>query len=361
MMLMRRGGAVSVTYLSQFRFTDAESAPITSPHTENSASLTVTQNDGQFSISSGKLNYPGQTTPSWGDLALVGPGRSRIAGLTHAVSFLVDTTTKQGMIGWANSSGGNHTAFDEAVRFTSVIQNADFQAIGEFSAATEYKIVNIARTKGGLLYIKGGAFSEWSLLFVKYTETDATLYAKFLDYDSAGTLDNWIEATLSDPFDTDFGPAYVYDATPSANDTADGKANGITELTWTPGAGETLSIYFRRTDDDNTYRLDCAQAAGTIKLYRRVTASDTELNAGKTQTWTIGTPYRIVIQHAAGTIRTYVETTASTAKHTVTGETFNLTETGVKVAGFATGADLAVWPYTAEGAAKTVLDAINFT
>jgi hypothetical protein len=139
--------------------------------------------------------------------------------------------------------------------------------------------------------------------------------------------------------------ATAVNVTPATGNTLTGKADSLIEFTWTPAAAETLSIYFRRTDDDNTWRLDCDQAAGTIKLYRRQAASDTEVAAGKTQTWTVSVAIRIEINTFGTMIKTYV---SKIVKHETT-DAYNQTVKGAKVVGFATGVNFVMWPKGTEG------------
>jgi hypothetical protein len=140
------------------------------------------------------------------------------------------------------------------------------------------------------------------------------------------SIDNFISRMLSGGWLTEYGIATSRIISPVSGDTTIQTADAINELTWTPKTGEVATILFRRIDDDNTLKLVCDQA-GTIKLYKRDTGSDTELDAGKTQTWTAGTAYRITINVEATVIKTRVD---GVLKHNTTNS-YNQTATGVKV------------------------------
>lgn len=287
-----------------------------------------------FTRTPGLMFYAKQTTTVMSSLVALG---------VHTSAALVQFPA-DGSILWSNTSALTLSTYGLTVG-TSL------------SNSTAYQNAIITRSVGAHYLMQGGSqYAAWTRLYVSAVGSSATLYATFPNFDSATTLDT-VDVRLkasNSKWLTDYGGAIYYDATPTANDTFTGVADSLIYITWTVTAAETLSIYFRRTDDSNCYRLDCAQAGGTIKLYRVDAGVDTELNAGKTQTWTAASQYRIGIVTAAGTIMTFVETSiAITAKHVVTGETSYLTNPGGKVAGFATGSNLEVWKRTLAGTDET--------
>ncbi len=166
---------------------------------------------------------------------------------------------------------------------------------------------------------------------------------------AAGVVDNVRIGNLPAPWTTDYGIATNRVATPGNNETTTMEADAIVEFTLVAQAGVTQSFSFRRTDDDNTLRLDCGQAGGTIKLYRRAGGVDTEMDAGKTQTWVAGNSYRIVVICSGTTIQTFV---SNTIKHNTT-TAVQQSATGVKVSH--TGSNLIAWPRFLTGASATTL------
>lgn len=214
------------------------------------------------------------------------------------------------------------------------------------SQNTDYQMAIVLRGNGQYYFIRGGSqYPSWSLLYVSFLEATLDLYPMLSNFNCQFSLDTFQVVDLCEPWTDDFGVAIEYVPLPAANTTFTHTQDGLIYLTWTATA-TTANILFRRTDDNNCYRLECAQAAGTIKLYRVESGVDTELNAGKTQTWTVGTDYRIGIVFHGGEIRTYVD---SVDKHVVTGETFNLTATGGKTPNTGGLAYLESWPYTFDG------------
>ena len=99
-------------------------------------------------------------------------------------------------------------------------------------------------------------------------------------------------------------------------------------------------MLFRRVDDDNCWKLVCTQADSTIKLYKREGGTDTEVDSGKTNTWTNNTAYRIYISPHASSIKTYVGTII---KHNYAADAFQSTAVSAVVSGFTTAANLIIW------------------
>lgn len=130
-------------------------------------------------------------------------------------------------------------------------------------------------------------------------------------------------------------------ASPVSGDTFTMAADAIIDFNWTVVAAETLIIMFRRTDDNDTLKLVCDQAAGTVKMYKTVAGVDTELTGGTTtQTWTATTTYRVTVITQGTALVACVD---GTRKNLPAAQTAQQNATGGKVSGFATGANLIAW------------------
>ena len=358
MLLMRRGGT-TVEYYLQDDFTPDDAAPLTSPrNADGIGQWNATDTAGTLlDIASSKLIASGRT--AGGDPRLVSSSSfARATGLCAYINQYKNTVNR-GHWGWADNNTVANQYPDLGI--------GDIGSFGDtyppgtsvsFANNTLYDVRAILFSSGGFVVAKGGDYTNWTILWVDKTVSSTPMYVGFwprytnfgFECDAAGVCQ------LPSPFVTDTGLATYYDATPSANDTATSEANATQYFKWTVTAAETLIIRFRRVDDDNCYRLECDQAAGTIKLLKRDTAVDTELDAGQTQTWTASTTYRIAIRHEGTNIKTWV---GATAKHDVSAQSFNQTETGAKVSGFAAAAGWEIWPWELGGAAATILSNIG--
>lgn len=330
-------GASGVTYLLRDEFTTAQAAPLTSPRTcaPGPGVLTITDPQNKFSIASGALSFAQGTA----DCYMVTAALARKAGLCIAGTLLTLTVNAYFIIG-----------FNPNIVDAGTSNNAWWIALGEsradtltftlpgLSGATRYYV--FLRSTGAFYVSKSISTGIATLQYVsnKSSTASAPMGIKVYVGDAAGTFDNAIVAQCVSPWNSDYGLATARVANASAGEIVTAQANVLTEFTLVAQAGVTQSIWFRHITDDETWRLDCDQAGGTIKLYTRTGGVDTEINAGKTQTWVAGNSYRIVIVADGSAIKTWVDTTA---KHTATNA-FNATATDVKVSH--AGANLIAWP-----------------
>ena len=192
----------------------------------------------------------------------------------------------------------------------------------------------------------GKTGSTWKLIYVAlcdiYTPFYADLHSKYNATKIVVDNPGWTDLTGS--WLTSFGVATNSKAAPITGDTATATADGIFEITWTAGAGETVDYMFRRTDDNNCDFVRCNQATGKFYLYEKTGGVDTEKGAtgGIAQTFTAGIAYRIMITADGAAIKTHIND--GVVKHNITDASANLTATGVKVTGFAAATNFNCWP-----------------
>lgn len=364
LLAQRRGalsqGASGPAYLLRDLFTTAEAAPLTSPRTcepgPGTLALTDVVTGADASISGGKYLLPrptgAQLYGSYGAISVA--SFIRAAGLTaYAVAQHSNLSGIEPIAFRSLASLGQGTlAFvleaPTGLRITAGTQGV---VVGVVAVNTDYQVAIVLRGSGALFLIRGGIYTDWTLLWVAQLRPASPVWVQASNYNADAKYNELAVLQKTGALADDYGKALALNVIPEVGDSAVGEADCLIYETWTPSAGETCSIEFRRASATDLYRLDCDQAAGTIKLYRRVAGADTELDAGKTQTWTVDSQYRIGITCDGGAIRTFTEATtpALTAKHSVSGETHNLTETGVRVAAGTNIANLEVWPRTFDG------------
>jgi hypothetical protein len=223
----------------------------------------------------------------------------------------------------------------------------DIAGVGSYSnVAVYHDLAVILRPNNGALYfIKSGtSYPHYTLLRVtegsggnEYPFVMTTYRTSQIAFLRCADASQAVSGLA-----TQFGAASAYSATSGAVLT--GSANTHMVAKWVCATNDVLTLLFRRTDDDNCLKLVCTQSANTIKLYKREAGVDTELDAGKTQTWTNGTTYYIYITANGSTIKTYV---GVTAKHSTT-QAFNATATTATASGFATG-EASLWAIGTDG------------
>lgn len=351
-------GAAGAVLILRDQFTTTEAAPLASPRTCEPGPGTLTLVDllpsQDATIAVGKYERPKPTSnQAYASYGLYSAAAlARTVGLACYAKWRSSNLSGLAPVAWntaAALAAGVQSIICENFG-TSVIDHTGGGTVvaGTLSNNTDYRCIVVLRGAGAVYLIRGGAFTDWTILWVGAVNTGPSMYPMSPDFNSQASLDTFAVAQLAGSLSREYGHCTAMDPTPVDGDVLNGTADGLTYFTWTVVAGETLSLRFRRVDDNNCYRLDCAQAAGTIKLYRVVSGVDTELASGKTQTWTAGAQYRIGVVCAGGDIRTFTQAAnvGPVAKHAVTGESVYLTEVGAKASGFAAGANWERWPRT---------------
>lgn len=210
-----------------------------------------------------------------------------------------------------------------------------------WSLGVEYEIAVSLRSAGAFYAIRGGAFTNWTLFWVDNYQPFTPLYARFNNYNHTGYLKSWRELQQPAPWNSDYGIATSRTASPVSPVIGTQLADAIVEFTWTVAAGETLEIYLRQSNSNNRYIVRCSQVGSTIKLIRLVAGGETEIKS-TVQTFTNLAVYRLLFILEGGTITGFVGNNPPVWQQT--GETFNLSATGIGASGFATGSNLIAWP-----------------
>lgn len=268
-----------LTWLIRDDFTTDEAAPIVSPRTcePGPGTLTMVQADGQFSISGGALNFPAQVSPQWLDQGFYSGAQARVAGKALLVTLNISIPIF--IIGWNRSA---QVSFNEAstlyipsltdVRYRELgIDNPIFGSL-TLSANVDYKIASILRTTGTWLCIKGGAFTNWTLMWVAIWDNSVTVYPFFINYSAVGLMRNIGVRQLPAPFDADYGLTTLHIASPIDATEYTGNADGITDMTITaPGVLDGLATtrcgFYYRADSDLTPAWHCyVDGAGAFRL-----------------------------------------------------------------------------------------------
>lgn len=327
------------------KFTTAQAAPLTSPRTcePGPGTLTIVDTGNKLSISGEKI-MSASTTVNFVDPRALAAAQSRIVGLAIYCEFEITSGSF-----YISASGNNNIAIRPTPTSIAVHDNFGSSISAGDSGITSGALLIVLRSSGAFYFLQRSG--TWELVFVG-SSGNASITPGFLGANNSGgndnyTIDNFAVMQLYGGYLSDFGIATYYDAIPSSGDTAAIDADSFISFKWTPVSSETLELDVRRTDGDNRWVVRCSQAAGTIKLIERNAGVETE-RASAAQTWTPGTAYTVQVRTVGNDIRTFVD---SVAKNTYTSASFNNTATGIKVAGFATGANLASFPRTLTGAA----------
>lgn len=131
---------------------------------------TVVNTNNKISVASGKLTF------ATGAAVYDGvwyPAQSRVAGKMLVATITPADTNGDVVFGWDSNQAG---AINDAIKFTAsgvlkVIPNGGTAiTVGAYSATT-YQVAAVMRTAGVFWYIKGGTYSNWTLLYASTAGT----------------------------------------------------------------------------------------------------------------------------------------------------------------------------------------------
>lgn len=270
----------SIKYSLRAEFPTPQAAPMPTSYSEGIGRLNFSQNDGQLSISGHKLVLPGQTTPSTGDQGFYGEATgggafARLIGRTLLTQ--VNLSNASSAIysgpGWARSPSASSNSYDAMYYITSgainvgVSNTASPGYVGAVANSIDYQLAISLRSVGAYYFIKGGAFTDWTLLWVSTTQNTANLYPSYDNYNGIGTIEYFRVRDLLLPFDTDLGFVTLSQPSPVSGTTYVADADGIYHLTITaPGTLANTTELRYRVQDANNYWTAFLNSAGDLKV-----------------------------------------------------------------------------------------------
>lgn len=354
----------STSYILKDEFTTNAGAPLASPRTAEPGpgTETLVQTDGQFSIASNKLVFPAQSTPVWGDQKLYAASLARLTGRTLLMSeFRISAFGSNGaMLGWAITAAETFPTLAPSffVQSGNIIHAwSNGLNAGTLVINTDYSVAVMLRSSGGYLFVKGGIYTDWTLLWVHTTGTNTPLFPMFTNQTAAGSLDNLRVTDLPAPFDTDYGLATDRKAgSVAAGTTFVHEANCLIEFTVTtmPTSADIL-LDFRRQDVNNCWQARVFSNGSFIlnEIVAGVTTQRANTGGGF-----VSAGLRLVIIADGTSIKCYINNvlrvtwaTASTFQ-TMTAGVVRTIDVGGSVS------DIVTWPRTLSGTALAALGAV---
>jgi hypothetical protein len=235
------GGTVPVPYDLNDEFITADDAPVASPRTcePGPGALTLVETDGTWAVSGGNLDFTAQSTPAWGDQGFYGDAVARVAGRMFMTVLNPSATNKEMWFGWSvnqrvtsdfPADGAAMAGFHSTSTPLRLRNDDKYITLStvNYSTSTDYNVAIILRSAGSFIYMKGGAYTDWSLLYVEDTDSTATLYPVVSVKNHSGSFDDFRI------------PSLPYIPTPLAYDTFtrdDSDSLGSTETTGPDGQG----------------------------------------------------------------------------------------------------------------------------
>lgn len=352
------GGGIPILYLLRDLFTTAESAPITSPRTAEPGpgTLTVVQTNGQIAISGGTANLPVGTNTVFG-LGWYGTtNQGRVAGRTVYQTFDITTIADAAPLAWSKAASVNFASYNNIgaglylstsplVVIDNTVSTGDVAPTNLVTGAI-YQETIIQRAAGALICIEGGIYTRPTLLWPCVGDSTTTQHPATSNAKAAYNVDEFAVTDLAGAYATTYGLATSATTSPASGATATTDIEFLAEFTWTPASAEVMEIDLRYVSADDRWIVRCDQAGSTIKLMEVEAGVETQRRTAA-QTFTAGTPYRIVVTALVGWYTAQVNGIQKVVPFAVpVTQPVDLYTTGIRVTGFATGANLVTWPRT---------------
>jgi len=362
------GGGVVFVHLIRDDFITADDAPMTSPRTcePGPGIITSVQLDGEFSISGGNLVFPTQTTSNWGDLSFYGePDGGGILTRTVGRAIMVQHQTSasgQHITGWWPTTTINTAPNNGIWTVVNSFRSRSGDSIvntGIFADDTPFEFVNIMRSVGSFVIVRGDTYADWTLMNVQ-NDNGNDEYPGFANLTSVGTIDSFRVADLPANdytiWNDDFGiVTQRLSGARAPGDTFTHEANFLAEFTVTtlPSSGQ-IEFWFRIQDASNYWSVT-VNSAGDIDLDEVVAGVPTQRG---TAAGFIVAPERVLIAAEGTTIDVFDRTTR---RIQYTSASNFQTETNGELDTEGTGGavdDIVIWPRILSGTAKAALDAM---
>lgn len=243
--MFRQRGFVTSWLLHDNFTTDQSAGAVNGTAAETGpGTRTVTDTENKLSVAGGVLSFAGgKASPAYGDPALSYADAVRTAGriLLWAVNATAGTASR---VGFSANAGGacDRQAFIfnlGANGIQAVFNGTTIVGVGASSSSTAYKLAVIARAAGAFYFIKGGAFTDWTLLYSEGVNSASALYPSISNFNLVFTADNiripaqlWLPSPLaSDAFTRANG------ALGSTDGLGHAEQNGGNGLAWTFDSG----------------------------------------------------------------------------------------------------------------------------
>ena len=348
-------------FILRDEFITAESAPIATPRTSepDGGTLTIVQNDGQMSISGGKLIVPAQATPTYTDLGFYNStALAKATGLAVAVLINIDTGDNGFFGGFKAAASVGFGGQDMAGRDTYGLQLYGSGG-GNRKGITDVPLYDLIQDKALIIVQQNNKhyfFIKNKLVTVSVSAALATSYFVLSNSTNVFKMDYYRVAQLPAPFTTEDGIAIHNDNSPTSGDTVVGLEDGYIIFKWTVGAAEVLNIRYRWVDDDNCMIVRCDQTNSWMRIYRREGGIETQVETGAA-TFNVATTYQIFVRYYMNICFAGIDD-YSAPKALTRAYSYNIHKTGIKVDGFAAATLFTVYPFYQTGNALAAINGL---
>ena len=181
---------------------------------------TVVDTDGDaLSITGGVASFANPNSVG-GDPGLWYGSQARAAGLALITSVNIAATGVFAQWGFDSNQSGYLADCLLSVAGSTKIRPETATYIGVFAANTDYTLAVILRVAGGLQVIKGGAYTDWTLLWVSSVEVNDPVCPGEESYNATYTVDFVRVMQLGSPWSDTYAVALAFATFTDDNGTA---------------------------------------------------------------------------------------------------------------------------------------------
>lgn len=189
----------AINYLLRDDFTDTRAAGAMNgtPATPGPGSRYPVDTENLMSLTGGKLVFAGgKASPSQGDPANGWGSFGKVNGQIAGFKLNLPNTTKNQKVGFRNSLSNNPLRGALAFNASGVLRADDNGAVGPtvgaYTANTDYAVAVANQQAGNQVFIAGGAFPNFQLLWVSLADTSTPLIPVISNFDGTGGYDQAI-------------------------------------------------------------------------------------------------------------------------------------------------------------------------
>jgi hypothetical protein len=250
---MGPGDAISWLLLDNFP-TDLAAGSVNGTYPEVGGPRAVTDTSNYISIASGEVVFAGGKSVITGDPMLSYAAISRVLGKALIWKFNSTNLNNYSCIGL--STGKTYVSIEVGIEQSLTTMNYFINntgiVIGTLAPSTDYYFATVLRTTGAYIYVKGGVFVKWTLIWIDNTNNTASYYPGMTTFNNTFTSsflripqDLWLPTPLSSDgfggtFPTTDGKGHWYSTAGADINSAEGI--GGANQTWLTGAGATWSL-----------------------------------------------------------------------------------------------------------------------
>lgn len=214
--MFQRAGVVlsnfGLNFLALINFSTDDAAPIASPYAGEIGSLdTIIDTANALSVSSGRLQC-GTASGADNPRLYTSTSYARVVGRTMLIRYNKLTGNMLWALGFNNVTTGRPSAAAMFVNNADVgVANGSPSLAFALSNNTDYEFAIRLRSSGFDVYGRGGAVTNWRLLFIHAAQTTTPMFAGLgaASASGGGQFDNFRVVDLPAPFNSDYGIALV--------------------------------------------------------------------------------------------------------------------------------------------------------